>query len=215
MGVFPHLTYGLFYYICGLSNLDESIMRGNSQREGAIKKRTILVVTDCMHGAMAACRFAARNLFDSDTTLLLLQTYRTSRYDQSTLRDISRIIEKTVKSELSGLSQELGKEFSISQDRIREMAVEGDLKEILQELFAAEKTLAIVMGFDPNLSKNTLPCRRLIGAVIESGLRPLFVVSDTITVIDQKNATLLAGERDNIHRVYQEFLEDEIGRAHV
>lgn len=183
-------------------------MRLRRKDESNTKGRTILVLADCLHGAMAAGRFAVRNLLDSNSRIILLQTYRKPAYGQSTLRDISPILEKVAKAELTELKNQIVKEFGLPAGSIGKATLEGDLGIVLRNWFGNTPGLSVVVGSDPRLSYRSFPCRKVIGAVVESGLTPLFVVSDSVTLIDREGITLFAGEENEVKSDYFDFLTE-------
>ncbi|MCA1757737.1 MAG: hypothetical protein LC649_09805 [Bacteroidales bacterium] len=182
------------------------------KKESNAKGRTVLVLADCLHGAMAAGRFAVRNLRDSDSRILLLQTYRKPGYGQSMLRDISPILEKVAKAELTELKNQMMKEFDLSAGSIGKATLEGDIRTVLKNWFGNTPGLSVVVGSDPRLSYRSFPCRKVIEAVVESGLTPVFVVSDSITLIDREGITLFAGEEKEVSSDYFDFLKEISGK---
>lgn len=183
-------------------------MRLRRKDESNTKGRTILVIADCLHGAMAAGRFAVRNLRDSDSRIILLQTYRKPGYSQGMLRDISPILEKVARAELTELKNEMVKEFGLSAGSIGKATLEGDLGTVLKNWFGNTPGLSVVVGSDPRLSYRSFPCRKVIEAVVEAGLTPVFVVSDSITLIDREGITLFAGEEKEVSSDYFDFLKE-------
>lgn len=170
--------------------------------------RTILVLADCLHGAMEAGRFAVRNLYDSNSRILLQQTYQKPRYGQSMLRDITPMLRKVAKEELTKLKNEMVKEFGLPAGSIGKLALEGELSTVLRSWFGNTPGLSVVVGYDPRLSYRAFPCRSVIKAATDSGLRPLFVVSDSITLIDSSIITLFTGDERQVCSDYVDFLED-------
>lgn len=190
-------------------------MRLRKKDESNTKGRTILVIADCLHGAMAAGRFAVRNLRDSDSRILLLQTYRKPGYSQGLLRDISPILEKVAKAELTELKNEMVKEFDLSASSIGKATLEGDLRVVLKNWFGNTPGISVVVGSDPRLSYRSFPCRKVVGAVVESGLTPVFVVSDSITLIDREGITLFAAEEKEVSSDYFDFLKEMSGKREL
>ena len=183
-------------------------MRMKHKNKGYSGGRTILVLADCLHGAIEAGRFAVRNLYDSNTRIVLLQTYNKPQYGRSMLHDITPILEKTAKEDLTKLKNEMLKEFGLPADSIGKAALEGELSEVLANGFSKTPGLSVVVGYDPRLSYRAFPCRSVIKAATDSGLRPLFVVSDSITLIDNSIISLFTGDERQIRSDYLDFLED-------
>ena len=81
MGIIP-LFFGYFLQLFGersltlrvffaTSHMDFADMRMRHKNKGYSRGRTILVIADCQHGAMEAGRFAVRNLYDSNSRIIL------------------------------------------------------------------------------------------------------------------------------------------------
>ena len=166
------------------------------------------MLADCLHGAMEAGRFAVRNLYDGNSRILLLQTYQKPHNSQSMLRDITPVLEKTAKGELSRLKNDMVKEFGLPAGSIGKLAVEGELSLVLRDLFGQTPGLSVVLGYDPRLSYRAFPCRSVITAATGSGLRPMFVVSESITVIDSRVITIFTEDERQVCSRYLDFLEN-------
>jgi hypothetical protein len=177
------------------------------KNKGYNRGRTILVIADCQHGAMEAGRFAVRNLYDSNSRILLQQTYQKPQYGRGMLRDISPMLEKIAKEELTKLKNDMIKEFGLPAGSIGKVAFEGELSTILRTRFSNTPGLSVVVGFDPRLSYRSFPCRKIIRSVKDSGLSPLFVVSDSITLIDNRNIILFTKDEKQVCSDYLNFLK--------
>jgi hypothetical protein len=183
-------------------------MRLKPKNQSDENGRTILVIADCLHGVMEAGRFAVRNLYDSNSRILLMQSYQKPRYGQSMLRNITPMLEKIAKEELTKLKNEMFKESGLPAGSIGKLALEGELSTLLRSWFGDTPGLSVVVGYDPRLSYRAFPCRSVIKAVTDSGLRPLFIVSDSITLIDNRIITLFTEDERQVCSDYLDFLED-------
>jgi hypothetical protein len=182
-------------------------MRLRKKNRGFSSGRTILVLVDCQHGAMEAGRFAMRNLYDSNSRILLQHTYQKPRYGQSMLRNISPVLEKIAKEELTKLKNEMIKEFGLPAGSIGKLVFEGELTSIIRNKFSNTPGLSFVVGFNPNVLSRSFPCRSVIKSVTDSGLGPLFVVSDSITLIDSKHIILFTNDEKEVSSSYLNFLK--------
>ena len=124
------------------------------------------------------------------------------------LRDITPMLEKIAKEELTKLKNEMIKEFGLPAGSIGKLAIEGELSTVLKRMFGNTSGLSVVIGYDPILSYRAFPCRSLVKAAADSGLRPFFVVSDSITLIESSNITLFTGDERQVCSDYLDFLED-------
>ena len=166
----------------------------------------ILVIADCIHGAEKAASFASRNLLLADSTMMLLQTYQKRAIGQSMLRNITPLLEKTARQELSELKNQIVRNNGINPKNISKVVVEGKLLSVLKQRFGNMTDTAVVLGFDQGMPKPSTYCKKLIVSILKSGIRPLYIVGNGITLISKDRVTYFSGEKDLQDGAYYQFL---------
>jgi hypothetical protein len=166
----------------------------------------ILIIADCMNGADKAALFATRNLIRQDSAMMLLQTYPKVAFGQSMLRNITSLLEKTARQELSGLKNQIVRNTGMNQKSISKIVIEGELLSVLKQRFVSKANIAVVLGFECDTPKTNTYCKRLIDSVLKSGMRPLYIVGNGITLISKDRITYFSGERNLFDSAYYQFL---------
>ena len=174
--------------------------------------QNILVIADCIHGAEKAASFASRNLHLDDSTMMLLQTYQKRAIGQSMLRNITPLLEKTARRELSELKNQIVRNNGINPKSISKVIVEGKLLSVLKQRFRNMTGTAVVLGFDQGMSKPSTYCKKLIVSVLKSGIRPLYIVGNGITLISKDRVTYFSGDKNLQDGAYYQFLNGILTR---
>jgi hypothetical protein len=166
----------------------------------------ILVIANCIHGAQTAASFASRNLHLDDSTMMLLQTYQKRAFGQGMLRNITPLLEKTARRELSELKNHIVRNNGINPESISKVVVEGKLLSVLRQRFGNMTDIAVVLGFDQGMPRPGTYCRKLIISVFKSGIRPFYIVGNGITLISKDSVTYFSGEKNFQDGAYYQFL---------
>lgn len=166
----------------------------------------ILVIADCIHGAEKAALFATRNLHLHDSKMMLLQTYQKQAFGLSMLRNIKPLLEKTAKRELSELKNQIVKNTGISPKNISKIVIEGELLSILKQRYGNKTGTAVVLGIDQGMPNPSNYCKKLIVSAVKSGIRPLYIVGDGITVISKDSVTYFSGDENLQDGTHYQFL---------
>lgn len=166
----------------------------------------ILVIADCINGAEKAASFAARNLHLDDSAMILLQTYNKRAFGQSMLRNITPLLEKTARRELSELKNQIVSKTDISPKNISKVVMEGELLSVLKQKFGNKTDTAVVLGIDQGMPKPSTYCKKLIVSVLKSGIRPLYIVGEGISLISEDGVTYFSGDENLLDGAYYQFL---------
>jgi len=166
----------------------------------------ILVIADCINGAEKAASFASRNLHLNGSTMLLLQTYQKRTYGNGMLRNITPLLEKTARQELSALKNQIVRNIGINPESISKVVLEGELLSVLKQRFGNMTDTSVVLGFDQGMPKPNTYCRKLIVSVLKSGIRPFYIVGNGITLISKDRVTYFSGEKNLQDGAYYQFL---------
>lgn len=174
--------------------------------------KTIVIVAECWNGASEASRFAARNLFDSYTNIILLHSYKRPARGIMMIRDITSRLKQIAEEELMSLKKQMVEEMQLPEENIENIAREGDLKSIIRSVCEKYTDLAIVLG--PGTGKMPLngQCKKIISAVVENRSVPIFMVSEFITIVEESRITVIAEEENKINEAYLDFLKSLSGK---
>ena len=171
-----------------------------------LMSQDILVIADCINGAEKAALFASRNLHLQGSEMMLLQTYQKRAFGQSMLRNITPLLVKTARRELSQLKNQIVRNTGISPKSIRKVVIEGELLSVLKQRFGNKTGTAVVLGFKQGLLNPGAYCKKLIVSVLKSGIRPLYIVGNGITLISEDKVTYFSGENNMQDVAYHQFL---------
>lgn len=170
-------------------------------------EKTVIILAECWNGATNASRFTARLLFNKDTRIILLHTYIRPATGIVMLRDITHILKKIAEEELDALERKLVEDYNIPAINIEKKAIEGNLKSIMETRFGHFTNMSVVLG--PGMDKEYYKdsCRSTISAIMETRPRPLFLISDFITLIEQSRISVITEEEDKVPAAYIDFLK--------
>jgi hypothetical protein len=125
------------------------------------------------------------------------------------------MLKKIATEELRKIKGNLIEEFELSPDSIDKETFEGGLSSILRYEFCNTPDLSAVVGCNPIQSYQPFPCRKVVKAVFESGIRPLFVVSDSITLFDSCNIFLFVEDENQVSSDYFNLLEEIKNKSRI
>jgi len=177
--------------------------------------KTVVLLAECLNGAIDAGRFAAKLLFDHSTRIILLHTYQKPAMGVTMMRDLTGVLRRTAEWDLTVLKSKLVREFELPPENIEKMVVENDLKSVLNNELGNHEHLSVVLGPDISNPFRRGSCRKIVRALVESKLRPVFLVSDFITLVEESRIIVIAEKEANISIVYLNFLNDIYGRENV
>lgn len=184
------------------------------QREHKPKKdnKTVVVLAECLNGACEAGGFAARHLFDSSTRIILLHTYKRPRTGIMMMRDITPILKETAEQELRSLRRKLTEDPGIPAENIEMMAIHGELKNVIGSFFNDYSNLSFVLGPGIGELPHNSSCKNTISSLIETGARPIFLISGFITIIEDNKVSVIADKEKNVPQAYLDFLKNLAGK---
>jgi len=170
--------------------------------------KTILVLAECQEGALKAGRYAIKHLYDEETRIILLQTYKAPKFGLTMVRNLSSILKSISKEDLTVLKNTFIKEFGIPSDNIVKLAMEGDLSTIAQQEFKNCDNLSVVIGTDctPLYSKN--PYKQILFFMTNTGIRPIFLIDGSITRIDRSRIHVIPEIKDKMPVRLKDFLNN-------
>lgn len=171
-------------------------------------KKYILVIADCYYGRMHAGRFAVKNLFDRDSVLILLQTYQPPEQRKETDTGISPLLKKIAERELREFKARLLCEFDLPSSKLQTLVREGELSNIIDQDFSKIPNLSIVIGSMNQGKSAKIPCWNVISSLMEASVRPVFLITDSISVIESTRIIVIAGDKDPQTSNYLCFVEE-------
>lgn len=170
--------------------------------------KTILLLADCWSGAMAAGRFAAQMLFDECSQIILLNTYQGPGTGMTMTRSVTPILEKTAKKDLEILRNCLVNEYDIPASSITEVTKEGAMVSVIETCYSDHDNLSVVLGQNLNNPLRKGFCRNVISSLMSTPFRPVFLVSNFITLIEHSRIFLVAEKEENISSLYRNYLSN-------
>lgn len=168
--------------------------------------QAVLVLANCLHGAMRASRFVVRNLYNPATKILLQQSFEGPDLGSDIKRDISPMLQNIANGELIYLKNSILKEFHLPSDSVEKSTYVGELPDLLTLREKEYKNLSIVVGVDTDVSFASFPCLSVIKTVINSGISPVYIISDSIVLITRKNIILFTHDQASIPETYHNYL---------
>ncbi len=182
-------------------------MQLKQKKTSAAKSPDILVIADCINGAAKAAWFAIRNLHLHNSAITLLQTYQKVSFGQSMLRNIVPLLEKTASRELIELKNQIVSNTGVDPKSISKIVIEGELSSVLKQRFGKKTGTVVVLGIEQDASDLCISCKKQIVSVINSGIRPIYLVGNGITLISKDKATFFSGEQNLQDGLYYHFLK--------
>ncbi len=171
-------------------------------------KKYILVIADCYYGRMHAGRFAVKNLFDNNSIIILLQTYQPPQQRKEMSNGISPLLKKIAERELREFKARLLGEFDLPSSKVQVMVREGDLKDIIDRDFSSLPGLSIVIGSINEGNSNRVPCWNVICSLMEASVRPVFLITKCIAVIEKSRILVIAGKGESGIENYLSFMRE-------
>ena len=168
--------------------------------------KTILVLAECQQGALKAGRYAIKHLYDPQTRVILLRTFKSPKFGLTMIRNLPSILKDISKEDLTVLKNTFIKEFGIPSDNIVKHAMEGDLITIAQQEFKYCDNLSVVIGTDstPLYSKN--PYKQILSFMTITGIRPIYLIDDCVTRIDRSKILVISENVDKMPEKFKDFL---------
>ncbi len=170
------------------------------------KGRTILVLAECQQGALKAGRFALKNLYDNQTRIILLQTYKAPKFGLSMVRNLPSILKNISKEDLTALKNTFLEEFGIPSDNIVKLAMEGDLTTIAQKELKNCENFSVVIGTNCAPLYTRKPYMRIRSFMTITGIRPIYIIDDIITRIDRSKILVNLETTGKMSETFKKFL---------
>jgi len=168
--------------------------------------KTILVLAECQQGALKAGRYAIKHLYDPQTRVILLRTFKSPKFGLTMIRNLPSILKDISKEDLTILKNTFIKEFGIPSDSIVKLAMEGDLTTIAQQEFRNCDNLLVVIGTDSTHLYSKNPYKQILSFITITGIRPIFLIDDSITRIDRSKILVISENEDNMPERFKDFL---------
>jgi len=170
--------------------------------------KTVVLLAECLNGALGAGRFAARLLFDQTTRIILLHTFQKPARGVSMMRDLTEVLRQTADWDLSVLKTKLVREFELPPENIEKAVIENDLRSVIEKDLSKHHHVSVVLGPDISNPFRRGSCRKIVRALVGSKIRPVFLISDHITMLEESRIVFIAEKEEDISPVYYNFLLD-------
>jgi hypothetical protein len=170
--------------------------------------RGIVLIANCSQGTADAARFAVEHLFDTHSTLVFLQTYDFRINDHGRSASFESRLESIARRELEDLRSTIRKQYRLPADSLHVKVEQGPLPDTINDLWSRFTELAVVVGPGSETPGKKLPCMNIIHDTVESNARPIFLVTDTIAVIEEKRVLVLAGKQKPLSLDYLGMMDE-------
>lgn len=177
-------------------------------RNSETTTKNILLLTECWVGAMAAGRFAARILFDDNTRIIILNTFKPQAGKNGNDQALNLILRQAAEKDIETLSSHLIIENGIPPQCIEKRIAEGELQTVIRNDFQHLSNLSVVLGQNLQNPFRKGSCSRIIKTLVAGNTRPIFLVSDFITLIEESRISLIAEREAQISNLYSNYLLD-------
>lgn len=172
------------------------------------KSRVILLLAECWLGAMDAGRFAARMLFDDSTRIILLNTYQHPPANTSMMRSVVSVLRQTAEKDLEILRENLVNNCGVPANNIESRVAEGSLRSVIANDFGHIPNLSIVLGQNIHNPFRRGSCSKIIKMLVGGNTRPIFLVSEHVTLIETSRILVIAENEHTVSNVYIRYLAD-------
>lgn len=171
-------------------------------------EKVILLIAECWLGAKSASRFVARMLFDEKTRIILLNTYKRTGDNTGMEHAITPLLRQTADKDLQTIRESLVNDYGLPSGNIEHMVAEGDLPEVIGNRFRHVSNISIVLGLNMHNPFRKGSCSRIIKSLVTGSTRPIFLVSEYITLIEASRIILIAEREQKVSSLYRDFLTD-------
>ncbi|MDF1549784.1 MAG: hypothetical protein P1P88_18290, partial [Bacteroidales bacterium] len=166
-----------------------------------VEGQTILILVECLKGALKAGRFVLNHLYTDKDRVILLQVYKVQRQGLFLMRNISKILNDVSIDELTILKNKLIEEFNISPFRIQKMAIEGELAATLKRKFCKGDNPIVVIGEDTQFYQHEIPQKQISTIMKGTCIKNIFYIDNNITLIDNSRILNISDSPEEITEI--------------
>lgn len=175
--------------------------------------KTILLSAECWQGALKACRFAGKFLYDQESNFVLFQTYQTPSFGTTTMRNLDPILKKIAREDLTTLKDQLIGEFGIPSEKIEKIVVEGEFEDLLNEIAGKYSDNALVIGSDFDQPFRADACGKSIQKLLQSSVRPIILVTGNIVIIQERGTIIICPGEETLSEDFLNFFQEKDNAA--
>ena len=168
--------------------------------------KTIMLLTESMQGALKAGHFAINHFYDEETRIILLETFFAPKYGRLIMKNLSLKLKEIAKEDLTRLKNTLIKESGIPPESILKVAIEGGLTSIMKQEFSNDENLSVVIGTDWDPVYDKISIKQVMAFIRTTNIRPIFLIGDTITLIDRTMIMIISGNANMIPETIKKCL---------
>jgi len=177
--------------------------------------KTIIIIAECYQGVMNAGWFVLRHLYHDRARIVLLQTFRMpSLADQlpepadGNDDGIVKLLKRIGERELWEFKERLVNECGFSSDTIETVVEEGDLSGVIRAKFGAPGNLFLMIGSAGRDAGYEMPCRNVFLSLMETGVRPIFLIAGDIVMAGEGRIMVFPLHRDRLPETFNGFLQE-------
>jgi len=169
-------------------------------------KKSLLLIANCDEGVMNAGRFIMDHLFDENAIIYLIQSYDfPSGKQDSVSESITPVLDLVANRELSDLRKKMIEKFGIPAGQIEIRSHNGQLEELIDS-FGPSESVSVTVGFDKKSKSNRASRQDMITDLLSCSTRPVFLVRNSITVIEDLRILVISDDSRNYALPYHNFL---------
>jgi len=175
--------------------------------------KTVILAAECLHGFVEAGRFADNFLLDNRTRVVLLNTFKRPMEAASRFRNFYLILKQNAEEDLSLVKTTLIKNYGLASEKIDKVTIEGELNSVISNNFSDFDNLTVVLGYDFNIPDRKEYYETLLSSILKSTTRPIFIISDFLTVIESSRVVVISDVDETIPPVFLKSLRNVSGKT--
>lgn len=177
---------------------------------------TILILVDCLSGALKAGRFALNHLYEEgQTEVVLLQAYNVQGFGLFKMRNLAQVLEDTAMQDLSLIKNKLVEEFDVDADHIQKLVTESSLTTTLKSYFNKKKGLTVIIGDSQESLKSKVPHNQISTIMKAVDVNKVFYVNSDVVVFSHSEVTIISSKQDETKKLPKKIFDKIFGKKKV
>jgi len=181
-------------------------MKPNAHSIKNLKGNKILIIVECLSGAMKASRFALKHIYNENDEIILLQIYKVQGLGSFMMRNLSHILKETALTDLSILKKMIIEEFGTPPKNIQKMVYEEDLGTTLKRKQFIDNNLIVLIGEDQKILQHKVSHQHILTVLKALNKHTTFYVEDNITIINRSKIIVISEDLGKIDSISKNFL---------
>lgn len=165
-----------------------------------------VVVTNCHQGMARAGRFVAEQLYTARSRIMLLQTFQLSDDAPGEEARLYPLLRSIAERELDDHKSAMVKQYHLPAEQILTRVEEGDLTQIITRESEERQEISVTLGIRQSAERQEITCLNTIHSLLDSPVRPFYLVAETIAVFHASGKLTLLGPAGSFSGHYYAFL---------